>query len=435
VAQQGKIDRIELFHVDVPLPTPFFPIWIPGYPQNQQRFTLLKVTTRDGLVGHATGTAFDREREGLGEMIGAFLLGIDAYDVGAVAERLRQASLLGWSNAWMEVAFWDLAAQARGVPVYELILERLAPTAKAGARPSTVDAYASFAELRPPAARAEAIERALRLGFSGVKLCVQSAEEPADLQQLRAARKAAGQGFPLMVHAHQASSLSLVQEVKRWDLARAERFAMYAREQGVMWIQEPLLLEPSAALRTLSQKGPVPIAGGDTATSAALLSAMAELGCLGVLTPDVSFLGLSGVVSVIAECHRRGLSFSPHSYGDGLSLLANFHALVAWAAISGQRPWLEFPWEPPAIIPEQRDAILSAPIHTRADGKVVVPTGPGLGVGISARALRRYGKRFYNLTPVRFMVASARRQGLRQTAAVSQPGRVHAVRRRRHALG
>jgi hypothetical protein len=28
-----KIERVELFHVAVPLPRPFYPSWIPGYPQ------------------------------------------------------------------------------------------------------------------------------------------------------------------------------------------------------------------------------------------------------------------------------------------------------------------------------------------------------------------------------------------------------------------
>src|SRR5687767_4869660 len=118
---EGKIEKIELFHVDIPLPTPFFPAWIPGYPQDRQRYTLLRLTTRDGLVGHATGTAFNREREGLGEFIVQFLVGLDPYDVDAAVERLRQSSFLGWRNPWMELAFWDLAAQARGVPLWRLI--------------------------------------------------------------------------------------------------------------------------------------------------------------------------------------------------------------------------------------------------------------------------------------------------------------------------
>ena len=43
-----KIDRIELFHVAIPLDKPFHPAWIPGYPQTANRFTLARLTTDDG---------------------------------------------------------------------------------------------------------------------------------------------------------------------------------------------------------------------------------------------------------------------------------------------------------------------------------------------------------------------------------------------------
>ena len=40
-----KVTRLELWHVAAPLPKPFHPSWIPGYPQTENRFTLLRVTT------------------------------------------------------------------------------------------------------------------------------------------------------------------------------------------------------------------------------------------------------------------------------------------------------------------------------------------------------------------------------------------------------
>ena len=55
-----KIERIELFHVAIPLPEPFYPAWIPGYPQTVNRFTLMRLTTDDGLQGLAAGVAFER---------------------------------------------------------------------------------------------------------------------------------------------------------------------------------------------------------------------------------------------------------------------------------------------------------------------------------------------------------------------------------------
>ena len=44
-----KVARIELFHVVVPLPATFRPAWIPGMPSNENRFTLVRITTDDGV--------------------------------------------------------------------------------------------------------------------------------------------------------------------------------------------------------------------------------------------------------------------------------------------------------------------------------------------------------------------------------------------------
>ena len=46
-----KVERIELWHVSVPLPAPFHPAWIPGFRQSENRFTLIRVRTHGGLEG------------------------------------------------------------------------------------------------------------------------------------------------------------------------------------------------------------------------------------------------------------------------------------------------------------------------------------------------------------------------------------------------
>jgi L-alanine-DL-glutamate epimerase-like enolase superfamily enzyme len=71
----SRVARIELFHVAIPLPEPFYPAWIPGMPQTENRFTLIRVTTEDGTVGHSAGPAIAAERAGLGDLLGPYLLG------------------------------------------------------------------------------------------------------------------------------------------------------------------------------------------------------------------------------------------------------------------------------------------------------------------------------------------------------------------------
>jgi L-alanine-DL-glutamate epimerase-like enolase superfamily enzyme len=417
----GKIEKIELYHVDVPLPAALFPVWIPGYPQYRQSYTLLAVTTGDGLIGYASGPAFDRERETLGEYIGQFLLGIDPYDLEVVRERLRQASYLGWRNSWMDVAFWDLTAKVERVPLHQLIYERAFGKAADAGAPAAVPVYASFREMRAPMVRAEAIERAQRKGFTAAKISVHSNAESEDIEQLVKARAAAGPKFELSVHAHQAWTVSLVESVSRWDLDRARRFVHRAAELDYQFVQEPLHDEAWDELSQLTSEAVVPIAGGVLSVSFISLRAMIQQRCYALLTPDSAFAGLDNVVRTMRACHQRGLGFAPASNGDGLTLAVNAHALAAWKRRTGDRTSrLEYPWEPPAMIPEHRDAILTAPLYIQPDGSLPVPAQPGVGVEVDPQALKRHGSRFYHLTPVRFVVTSARRAGLRQTAEFMQ---------------
>ena len=200
--------------------------------------------------------------------------------------------------------------------------------------------------------------------------------------------------------------MSLVESVARWDLDRARRFVARAAELDYRWVQEPLHDEAWDELTQLTAEAPIPIAGGVLSVSFISLRAMIQQRGYSLFTPDAAFAGLDNVARTMRACHERGLGFAPSSNGDGLALAANAHALAAWQRMTGDRTSrLEFPWEPPAMIPEPRDAMLTAPLAVRADGMLPIPTQPGIGVEVDPQALKRHGNRFYHLTPVRFVVS------------------------------
>lgn len=138
------VARVELYHFAAELPATFRPAWIPGLPQQDNRCTLVRVVTRDGVEGWSAGPALGRERAGLGDLLGPYMVGEDATDVHVVQQRLREMSDLGWRNWWIEPAFWDIKAQRAGVPLHRL-LDSAAPTHLA--------CYASTGELRTPRQR------------------------------------------------------------------------------------------------------------------------------------------------------------------------------------------------------------------------------------------------------------------------------------------
>ncbi len=62
-----------------------------------------------------------REREGLGDLLGGYLIGADPTDIDRVQDLLKQAGYLGWRNYWIEPACWDIIGKKEGKPVYEVL--------------------------------------------------------------------------------------------------------------------------------------------------------------------------------------------------------------------------------------------------------------------------------------------------------------------------
>jgi len=395
-----KIDRIELFHVAIPLSKPFYPSWIPGYPQTVNRFTLLRLTTDDGVQGIAAGMAFEREREGLGGLIGPYLIGLDPTDIDTVRQRLREVSYLGWRNYWMEAALWDIKGKVEGKPVWALL---------GGKEAGVASVYASTGEVHPPDQRAKEVQNLINKGFKSVKLRVKSFKMRDDIAQIEAVRKAVGEDIEIGVDANQGWPVTLIDDAPIWDLERATLFAHECAELGIGWIEEPLDMHAYDDLANLRQASKVPIAGGELNSGWHEFKVMFEKGSLDIYQPDATFGGgISDAVRVLNACQERGLGYTPHTWTNGLGFLINLHV---FAAGPRQHP-IEYPYEPPGWMPEVRDGILAEPIEISQDGTVPIPNTAGLGINIDEDKLEQFGELYFTITSRGIAVKTVREKGL-----------------------
>jgi L-alanine-DL-glutamate epimerase-like enolase superfamily enzyme len=136
---------------------------------------------------------------------------------------------------------------------------------------------------------------------------------------------------------------------------------------------------------------------------------MFEKGSLDIYQPDATMGGgVSDAKLVMEACRAEGLTFSPHTWTNGLGFLVNLHVYAA-----GARDFpLEYPYEPPGWIPEARDGILKEPIRVDTDGTVAVPEAPGLGIEVDEEKLARFGEKFFEITPRGIAVKTVREKGL-----------------------
>ena len=257
-----------------------------------------------------------------------------------------------------------------------------------GAAGRRVPAYASFGELKSPAERADAVLAAQAAGFRAVKIRIDRADVAAGLAAVRAARTAAGDGIEIMVDLNQgwrmAGDIS-----PALDVAAVRRLASELAELGVLWLEEPLPAGDLAGMRMLREQTGIRIAGGEmTRTLGELLDAISA-GALDVVQPDVVLaVGMLRARTVAEFAQLRHRWFTPHTWTNGLGLLANLHV----AAGVGGGPYVEFPYDPPGWTESRRDFFLAEPLLVDSGGYLTVPAKPGLGAAIDESAVSRWAR-------------------------------------------
>ena len=124
-----KIKKISVFQVDLPLEHPY---WLSA---GRLKFevldaSLVKIETDDGLIGWGEGTPWGHTyvpahgpgiRAGIATMV-PFILGLDPRRLLDI-ERAMDLSLPGhlYAKSPIDMACWDIAGQAAGLPIADLM--------------------------------------------------------------------------------------------------------------------------------------------------------------------------------------------------------------------------------------------------------------------------------------------------------------------------
>ena len=411
---ENAVARVELWHYAGPLPAAFRPSWIPGFPQYENRCTLIRVVTKGGVEGWSAGPAITRERQGLGHLIAPYLIGEDAVDIDTIQQRLREAGYLGWRNWWIEPAFWDIAGKVAGKPVCALL----------GGAPRDVAVYASTGEVRTPEAALEHAEARLAEGFGAVKIRVHEDEERDLAQVAKVARGLAGR-MKVGVDANQAWRVSAIADAPLWDLDRAKRFADACADLGVAWIEEPLPMDDWEAQAALREYSRVPISGGELHSSGyAELAMMVDRRCYDKFQPDAMFTGgIQQTFRLIGKVREAGLAYTPHTWTNGVGFAVNLHLMAASGFADSEL--LEYPIDLPGWTPEARDSMLTQPFLA-SGGTVRVPDAPGLGIEIDRGALRKHGRRYFVMDRARLVLFALRDRGLKASREIDAAKRARA---------
>jgi D-galactarolactone cycloisomerase len=365
-----RITAIRTERLRIPLDPPFRAAWDPD-PRVRFDATIVRVETDEGVTGIGSGDTMSSFAE-----FEQLFLGRDPLALSRHARTLETISFHAGRFWPLEAALWDLAGRALGVPVATLL----------GGAVDRLPVYASLGELRTPAARAQDAVALVEEGFRAVKIRIAPERTEDGVSVVAAIRDAVGDALEIIVDLNQWWRMA-GDIAPGLGPADARRLIERLAEHRVLWVEEPLAGGDLTGMRMLRETTGVRISGGEMARTFDELALALERDALDVYQPDVVLaLGISGARTLAELALRRNRWFTPHTWTNGIGLLANLHVCCG----VGGGPFLEYPYDPPGWTPERRDFMLAEPLRIDGDGCLAVPAGPGLGTELDEQAIAFY---------------------------------------------
>jgi L-rhamnonate dehydratase len=280
--------------------------------------------------------------------------GTDHYGRGGAALHVISA---------IDMALWDIAGKVAGRPIADLL---------GGRRIDAVRVYAS--EVMPETAHdvRGIAERAALSGYLALKLGwgPLGRSLKGDVELIEAARETLGPARSLMIDGGRAYTVKQTLELLR-----------HVEDQDLYWFEEALAPDDLDGYRRLADAAPVRIAAGEADSGIGPFRALVERGHLDVLQPDVARCGGFTIARQIAELARTtSVEIVPHCFSTGVLVAASLHLV----AILDRPTWSEFSVADSPLV----NGILETPFAL-SDGKLAVPTGPGLGIELDEEMVKR----------------------------------------------
>jgi L-alanine-DL-glutamate epimerase-like enolase superfamily enzyme len=327
---------------------------------------LVKISTDEGIDGHGfLGSALYSGRHNapfIVEDLKPILMGEDPLARErlwrAMAQRVRGSNLLAVGT--VDVALWDLAGRAAGVPVHRLI----------GSYRDSVPAYASSSVLDGPEDYAEQAVRYKEMGWHAYKMHPHC-EPDMDIKICEAVRRAVGDDYRLMLDA-----------VWSYDYPAALRVGKAIQELGFYWYEDPLASDDIDGFVRLKSELDIPLMATELPlTTPKDYAPWVMREATDFLRGDVALKG--GITSCLKTAHTAetfGLNYEVHHGGNSHNNHANLHLTMA---ISNCELF-------EVLLPEEAQKHgLVHDLEIDKDGLIRAPDEPGIGAEIDFELIER----------------------------------------------
>jgi galactonate dehydratase len=344
----------------------------------EKSWLFLKIETDGGIAGWGEGTG-----EWLVEPVEAalhqwepLLVGQDPLRVAALTDDLSDRSpwkggpILGTAAAAVNMALYDIAGKAWGVPVHVIL---------GGKRRDRVRVYGNGGlDFESPDKAVASAKQRRQMGYlAGKGNPLETRRWPMDPQAIEqsvacvaAVRQAMGPEFQIMLDTHGSPTPELSLE-----------FARRVAPHHPLFLEEPVKVGCVEALLAVSRASPVPIATGEKIFTLAGFKELIDRRACAFLQPDIAHcFGITQMMAIAKLAEMAQMLMSPHNVGGPLYHGATLNAVAAM---------------PNFLIQEITDVWFEQ-YHRYADHDWVIRDGymnvsdrPGLGVEIKEQDIAK----------------------------------------------
>jgi galactonate dehydratase len=338
-----------------------------------------EITTYPGTIANRTIVAALCELDG-------FLRGEDPTAIESIWHKvLRAFTYVGTRGATtamisgIDIALWDIKAQALGVPIYELL---------GGAVRESIPLYTHFQYARSveqmvdnATAEVGRGSRAIKTdpfmaagGLSNVRYVdgqIERVIENAGVAMIESIRRAVGPDIEVLIDAHAL-----------YNVPTAVRLANRLAPYDITWFEEPCPPESYDALEQVRAQIPTRISVGERLYTRYEFLPVLTRHLADYVMPDVTWTGgISELKKIATLAETFYVPISPHDASGPVNVMAGAQVMMSvpnFYRLEARRVRMDF-----------YNSFVEEPLQVR-DGALVVPRVPGLGIRLDKNYLAHH---------------------------------------------
>jgi len=297
--------------------------------------THIRIHTDQGIYGQGEATDAAVGTDALVRQFRRFLMGQDPLNVDALWERLRTSGIFAGAQggqyvtalSGIEIALWDLAGKALGLPMYQLFGGKFRDKVRIYCDSDMENPIGPESDRKLPWIREQ--------GFTAMKIDLDDATDPARFDRVNwtASNGEIDRMVSWVKHVRDniPKEMDLACDMHgRYDAGTGKRVAVELEPFRLLWLEEPVPAEDIDAMVDIRHSTKTPIACGENLYMRWGYRELLEKNGVDILQPDFQKVGgLSEARRVANLAQTYYVPLAPHCVVSPISMMASAHVCVS----------------------------------------------------------------------------------------------------------